>query len=114
MTRLRKAARAFRLSLVATGPDVFRADAAFASRCALNPNDVVVVVPAREGEVIALQISDSSLPGPAVVMLEPASAREFAAAILNAADAADGTIPLNFVPAGVTAPEPPQRSGAGA
>lgn len=83
-------------------------------RCEAAPDDLFAIRrlnPAKSPEArVAVAIaengdSDSSL----CVVFTPAVARAVAAAILNAADDADGTTPLAFLPASVRDEEDPTR-----
>ncbi|GAA4981369.1 hypothetical protein [Actinopolymorpha pittospori] len=68
--------------------------------CHEDPGDLIAVRAARGGPhgAIVLFQTKSASADPMTVVLKPAVARSFAAGILDAADEADGTSRLHFVP----------------
>lgn len=74
-------------------------------RCAETPTDGVSVRPAvapNLGPIVALGAVQGG--DTAMIALRPSDARRFAAGVLDAADEADGTEPLLFMPPGDVTP----------
>ena len=72
------------------------------AKCAVSPDDVIVVrrIGGAEHETARVAIGIREAPRASLsVVLDPSVARAFAAAILNAADEGDGATPLSFHPA---------------
>lgn len=95
--RLRLAWRAGKVAFLAAHPESFRDGPAFAIRCALIPSDAAVVYSDEDRGIVALEIVYPTHAHS--IVLTPEGARNLGAEILNAADRADGTTPLAFIPA---------------
>lgn len=85
---------------IAGRPSVFECDSA--------SNDVLVTsrIGSSAPHAVGITIATKSGDRARAVVLTPANARRAAAALLNAADEADGTVPLVFLP---RQPDEPKR-----